>query len=134
MKLKRWCAVAAIATLVAAMGILAANPASATASTTVVKPSAMNGWAFADDNGNGGIGQLVSGPATPPLQTGSARLAVAATNQGYVLGTLAFSGTRLDQITTLGYSSFQPGPTLAIALQFDIRYRPTDTAYGGRLV
>ena len=32
------------------------------------------------------------------------------------------------------YSTYQPGPTLAIAVMFDVRYRTTDSAYGGRLV
>src|ERR1043165_5626144 len=31
-------------------------------------------------------------------------------------------------------SSLDPSPTLAIALQFDVRYRTSDTSYGGRLV
>jgi hypothetical protein len=43
-------------------------------------------------------------------------------------------GTPLANLTTLSYSTYQPGPTLAISLQFDVRYRMADPAYGGRLV
>src|SRR3954452_16152615 len=131
MKLKRWWAASAAMAMVGTVGMLAPPPAGASPVTTVVvKPSAMNGWAFVDDNGNGGTGQMVSGPATPPLETGSAELAVPNSNQGYLLGTTAFSGTRVDALTNFAYSSYQPGPTLAIALQFDVKYRPGDAAYG----
>jgi hypothetical protein len=107
----------------------------AVAATPVpVVPGNMQGWAFFDDNGNGGTGALVNGPATPPLGAGSAELAVPNSNQGYALGNAAYAGTRLDAITNLGYSSYQPGPTLAIALQFDVKYRPADASYDGRLV
>lgn len=77
---------------------------------------------------------MVTGPATPPLGSGSAELAVTSSNQGYALGTLAYAGTPLADITDLGYWSYQPGPTLAIALQFDVKYRTDDTSYDGRLV
>jgi len=108
---------------------------SASASTTVVvTPGNMQGWSFFDDNGNGGTGMLVNGPATPPLGTGSAELAVSDSTQGYALGTAAYAGTPLSDITDLGYWSYQPGPTLAIALQFDVKYRSSDTSYDGRLV
>ncbi len=43
-------------------------------------------------------------------------------------------GTPLANITALSYSTFQPGPALAISIQFDVRYRSGDIAYGGRLV
>jgi hypothetical protein len=44
------------------------------------------------------------------------------------------ASTALSDITAWGYSTYQPGPILAITLQFDVKYRTTDTAYGGRLV
>ncbi len=99
-----------------------------------VTPSNMQGWGFVDDNGNGGTGQMVSGPASPPLGSGSAELSVDDTTQGYALATAAYAGTPLADISDLGYSSYQPGPTLAIALQFDVKYRTSDTSYDGRLV
>lgn len=39
----------------------------------------------------------------------------------------------MDAITALSYATYEPGPTLAPSLTFDIKYRPGDTAYGGRL-
>lgn len=116
--------------------------ANATTSTVVVKPSAMNGWYFWNDKNDiftGSPGELVPGPLAPPLGAGSVRLGPltdnGATAAGHsVIATNAYAGTALADITTLSYSTFQPGPTLAIALQFDVRYRTTDLAYGGRLV
>jgi hypothetical protein len=102
--------------------------------TVVVTPANMQGWAFMDDNENGGVGQMVSGPETPPLGSGSAELGVSTNNQGYVLATAAYNGTKLSDITNLGYSSYQPGPTLAIALQFDVKFTPDAVGYQGRLV
>ena len=109
--------------------------------TIVVKPSAMNGWYFWNDFNDtftGSPGAMVVGPATPPLGTGSVELgplttAAGATGQS-VIATDAYFGTGLANLTNLGYSTYQPGPTLAIALMFDVRYRTTDSAYGGRLV
>jgi len=111
------------------------------AGNIVVKPSSMHGWYFwndYDDTFTGSPGALVVGPANPPLGIGSVRLgplttAGGATGQS-VIATNEFSGTKLTDITDLAYSTFQTGPTLAIALQFDVRYRTTDAAYGGRLV
>ena len=114
--------------------------------TVVVKPSNMNGWYFWNDKNDtftGSPGALVVGPGTPPTGSGSVELGPltdnGATAAGHsVIATDAYYngglGTPLANITALSYSTFQPGPTLAIALQFDVRYRATDTAYGGRLV
>jgi hypothetical protein len=107
------------------------------AAPIVVRPSNMQGWAFFDDNGNGGSYGMVSGPGAPPLGVGSANLAVVNTSQGVALGTHAYQGTRLDYITTLTYSSYRisGGSALAGSLGFDIDYDVTDTntAYQGRL-
>ena len=113
-----------------------------TSVTTVVSPSNMSGWYFWNDKNDtfaGSPGELVVGPAPTPLGTGSVRLGPltdnGATAAGYsVIATNAYAGTPLAQITSLSYATFQPGPTLAIALQFDVRYRTTDVSYGGRLV
>jgi hypothetical protein len=107
------------------------------AAPVVVRPSSMNGWAFFDDNGNGGTYGMDPGPGTPPLGSGSAGLAVANTTQGVALGTAAYQGTRLDKITALTYSSYRVsgGPALSISLGFDVDYDVTDlnNAYQGRL-
>lgn len=124
----------AIAMVVGLMAFPALGGFAASGTTVVVTPANMQGWAFMDDNGNGGVGQMVSGPETPPLGTGSAELAVVTRSQGYMLATPAFAGTKLSDITTLSYSSYQIGPTLAIALQFDTQYTPDATGYQGRLV
>lgn len=116
----------------------------ATAAVVVVSPSAMNGWAFVNDATNAPENSsscakctFVTGPATPPLSTGSVQLAAPTTADAHMIATQAYAGTPLSSITNLDYSTFQSGPPspLAISLQFDIRYRPlTDTHYGGRLV
>src|SRR5204862_5448909 len=86
----------------------------------------------------GGPGALVTGPGTPPLGTGSAELGplTAASGDGAhaAIATDAYFATPLANFTDLNYWTYQPGPTLAIALQFDVRYRTSDTSYGGRLV
>jgi hypothetical protein len=113
--------------------------------TVVVKPSGMNGWYFWNDKNDiptGSPGELVSGPVAPPAGAGSVQLGPL-TNDGTgiagaaghsVIATNAYFGTKLVDITNLAYASYQSGPTLAVALQFDVRYRTTDLAYGGRLV
>jgi nitrous oxidase accessory protein NosD len=112
------------------------------ATTVVVKPTAMNGWYFWNDKNDtfaGSPGSLVSGPATPPAGVGSVRLGPltddGTTAAGHsVIATDVYFGTLLSSLTAMSYSTYQPGPTLAIAVQFDVRYRPSDVAYGGRLV
>ena len=100
----------------------------------------MNGWYFWNDFNDtaGGPGALVTGPATPPLGTGSVELGPLNVASGdgsqAVIATDAYFATPIANFTDLSYSTYQPGPTLAIALQFDVRYRTTDSAYGGRLV
>ena len=132
-------ALAAIAAVIASY-----TPAGATATTVVVRPANLvsytspTGWYFwndAVDSPTGSPGQLVAGPATPPLGTGSVELGPLTTATGgtgsSMIATNAYNGTNLADITSMSYSTYQPGPTLAIALQFDVKYRTTDTAYGG---
>src|SRR3954454_16745007 len=117
--------------LATALGPVAAG----SAATVTVQPSQMNGWACANDQTDTPEAcTFVTGPATPPLGVGSVELSAPTPADGHVIATPAYTGTRLDALTGLDYSTFQSAPTLAIALQFDIRYRPTDVAYGGRLV
>ena len=109
------------------------------ATHVVVTPITPNGWGFLHENTAGGIGEFVDGPATPALGDGSANMQIAA-GQGEILGTLAYTGTPLDTITKLNYSSYRSSvdssDTLAIALQLNIDYDLTDAIIGwqGRLV
>jgi hypothetical protein len=103
----------------------------------LVTNSSLNGWFFFNEGANGS-GQFELGPATPPLGGGSANLIVDATGR-HSLGTQAYAGTRLDQITEMRYSTFKnsnPDQAVDIGLQFDIDYNSTDanTSYQGRLV
>ena len=98
------------------------------------------GWFFFDDNGVGvGSTGFEVGEGTPPLGNGSAFFQVDATagHAFEVFGT--YHGTRMDDITSLLYSSYQNGnanPASAVALDFDIDYDLTDgnNAFQGRLV
>ena len=109
---------------------------------TVVTPANMNGWTFVDDTTDGpGTGTLVTGPGTPPLRTGSVRLALTSSaTDRQMVGTFAHGGTRLADITKLQYetyrSSLNVGDFLGVMLQFDVDYNLTDadTSYQGRLV
>ena len=110
------------------------------AASTVVYPGNMQGWAFFDDNGNGGTGTLVNGPSTPPAGLGSAELSVSASNQGYAFGKSEFLGTKLSDLTTLSYWSYQdasnPSNATAIALQLNVDKDVTDSdnSWQGRVV
>jgi hypothetical protein len=118
-------------------GVAALTGQASAAQTIVVRPATAhaNGWDFVDDNGNGGTGQMVSGPAVAPLGNGSAELAVGASNQGYALATTGLDGSALSAITKLDYYTYQTGSgPQAIALQFDVDLGLEHDAYDGRLV
>jgi hypothetical protein len=107
------------------------------ATTTVVTPGNMQGWYFYDDQHDStstATGSMVTGPATPPLGTGSAQLSVSGPTDGQALATNAYVGTKLTDVSNMDYWTYQPSGPQAIALQFDVKYRTADTAYGGRLV
>ena len=61
----------------AALGLWPLSNAAA-ATTVVVRPSALNGWALSQESPPQptGSGSFVSGPATPPLGGGSAQFTV----------------------------------------------------------
>lgn len=115
-------------------------PASLASSTVVVSPTTPNGWAFFDDNGNGGSGSFVVGPPVPPAGVGSAQLQVTAANQGFALGSAILGGTKFADLTTVEYSTYRQtvdaGNNLAIALQFNFDADVTDAnnTFQGRLV
>lgn len=107
-----------IASAIAAVLIGTAGMATqAMASTVLVTPSNMGSWAFANSDVNGtvannptGVGQMVTGPATPPLGTGSANIATGAGGAGgdgaEILSTTGYTGTLLSSLTALSYSTY----------------------------
>lgn len=99
-----------------------------------VTPTASGGWFFFNE-GATGSGSFVAGPGTPPLGIGSARLTVDSTGR-HAIGTQAYAGTRLADITRLTYHTYGNVPTLANSLQFDVDSDLSDinTAFQGRLV
>jgi hypothetical protein len=106
----------------------------------LVTNASLNGWFFFPEGPNGSVssGGFELGPATPPLGGGSAFLTVDSTGR-HSLGTQAYAGTRLDQISELRYSTYKntnPDQAVDIGLQFDIDYDGTggNAAYQGRLV
>ena len=120
------------------LSMSAASPPSFTCaaySISVVDGAHPGAWSILDDNAAlGNSGQFVTGPGSPPSGAGSAQLNVAGPTQGAILRIGSFESTRLDKITNLTYSTFQPAGNLAPVVAFDIRFRPTDTGYAGRLV
>jgi parallel beta-helix repeat protein len=110
------------------------------APNTLVSPANQRNWAFFDDFGSGtGSGGFEAGPGTPPLGTGSAFLTVDGTARYAFEVFTHYAGTRMDDITTLQYRSYQDNnanTVLAISLQFDIDYDLTDANnnFQGRLV
>jgi parallel beta-helix repeat protein len=139
--------IALVVVLALASAIGRSSPLSATGPVVVVSPGSLvvntspTGWYFwndFNDTPTGSPGQLVTGPATPPLGAGSVELGPLTTASGATghsaITTNAYFGTALADITSMSYSTYQPGPTLAIAIQFDVQYRTGDSAYGGRLV
>lgn len=106
-------------TLIGAISVIsfAAPVLPASAGTVVVSPGDMDDWAFDHRDANGdldspsnGTGQIVSGPATPPLGTGSAQLATGnGTTNGdgaEELRNTAYNNVRLSSLTALSYSTY----------------------------
>ena len=105
--------------LVAAPLLLASSAHATT--TTVVRPSAMDGWAAQTRDQNGlpiamsdpycnGSGSFVSGPGTPPLGAGSVQLE---TGNGTTGGDCSaevrnsdYAGVKLSTLTALSYSTY----------------------------
>jgi hypothetical protein len=111
-----------------------------TSNTIVVTPSAMQGWAFVNDQvGGAGTGALVIGPATPPLGTGSAQLTATSTTDGQIL-VAPYAGITFADLATLMYSTYQAAPNTgnatAIALQFNVASTSSDVnaTWQGRIV
>jgi hypothetical protein len=120
-----------------AAGLMLLASQASFASTILVDPSNPNGWAFSNlDNfpNVDATGQFVTGPATPPLGTGSANLTVgdAASSEKFVDTSLAPGA---PNFTALSYSTYvttsTPGSGAAPVLAFDLFEGAT---YEGRLV
>ncbi len=107
------------------------------ADAIVVTTDTPNGWFFAQETPTGSGGFVVGPSTTSPPGGGSAQLTVNGTG-GELFGTFAFAGTRLDTITSLGYSTYRTfgSGALSPALEFDVDTNITDssTAFQGRLV
>jgi hypothetical protein len=129
-----------IAGVVPAIIVNAVTPAGATGpGTTVTVTQASPGWGFIDDNAQGGSGMFVTGPGTPVAGTGSVRLRVTNTSQGYAFGSAKYGGVAFSQLTNLGYSTYRTSPSApndAISLQLSVDYDLTDaaTTWQGRAV
>jgi hypothetical protein len=83
--------------------------------TVVVNPGNMGSWSFVttDNTGapggdSGDVAQMVNGPATPPLGTGSAQLSTAPGHgdESAQISTTQFDGMALSNLTTLSYSAY----------------------------
>jgi hypothetical protein len=131
-----------------AMSVSAVVPGFAASTTTVtVTPGNMQGWFFVQETPaptppltplTAAKGTLVVGPGTPPMGVGSARLPAPTSADGQALILNGYQGTKLADITQLGYSTFVAtgGPPQAVSLQFTIDSDVTDanTSFQGRLV
>ena len=110
------------------------------ATTVTVTPSAMGSWFFYDDGNPGGIGNMVAGPGTPPLGTGSVHFALPTSTARETIATTAYAGTPFAKITNLQYSTYRnsvdAGNNLAVTLQFDVAsdLSVANPPYQGRLV
>ncbi len=107
-------ALAAALCLVVTLSLISASTAGA--ATITVTPSNMNanGWTFYSTdnvgtlNAGSSTGQMVLGPATPPLGTGSANLMTSPGNgdESEQLRSTSWAGTKLSDLTTLSYSTY----------------------------
>ncbi len=95
-------------------------------------------WGYNDVTNSFTPPSYVTGPATPPLGTGSASLNTTATGQ-YLFFSTYFNNTPLSQITELSYSSYAVDasnqnnlPTLQIGIDYDSA--DANTGFQGRLV
>ena len=90
------------------------SPTAGKADTVIVTASNPSGWSFDNRDSNGVIiattGSYVSGPATPPLGTGSANLTTGngttGGDSGSELRNSGYAGTALDSISALSYSTY----------------------------
>jgi hypothetical protein len=110
------------------------------APAVVVSPADMHGWTVEHDGPRGACADatrcgLVEGPGTPPLGTGSFMLTPTRSSSA-VLALHALAGTRLDQVTALGYATYGLRDDAVVTLQLIVDYDLTDRSAldMGRLV
>lgn len=111
--------------VLACTGVVLAASAGAQAASVVVRPEAMQSWSF-DVLATGGAGELVRGPAVPPLGEGSARLFTGTDGSKYaLLETAAFDGVPLAAVNILSFCTFvrswngRQAPILTLQLDYD---------------
>jgi hypothetical protein len=140
MKVKRIFVITLITTIASATFLFAAMAAGNNHFDVTPATASLYGWQFENDNGTGGGGGFVDGPANPPLGSGSARLFLTANpNDGWILYNDRYKGTRFTDITRLEYGTYQAlrqGTAVAISLQFTVDNDLTDAdnTFKGRLV
>jgi len=101
-------------TLTLSLALVVFASSLAQAATVQVTPGNMGTWAFYSTDSSGAIntgsntGQMVNGPATPPLGTGSANLQTASGggDGSEQLRNSDWAGTPLSSLTTLSYSTY----------------------------
>jgi hypothetical protein len=104
---------AALTSILAASVLLVSN-ARSYGQIIEVTPGNMDGWAFgsfsttSDPVNPGDITELVDGPATPPLGSGSAELATAsgAGGDAVFIESSVLDGVKLSNLTSLSYSTY----------------------------
>lgn len=125
--------------LVLALALSMTSSVSASGTVTI-KPSALNGWGFLLETGASGAGNFVNGPAVAPLNNGSVHFTTGSTSDGILVGLSGYAGTKLSDITTFQYSTYQALTSTSTvqtsALQFAIDNDVTDADFGwkGRLI
>ncbi|MBK6562077.1 right-handed parallel beta-helix repeat-containing protein [Candidatus Amarobacter glycogenicus] len=106
-------------------------------STTVVQAANLTapgggGWLFYDDltdtynNTPGVLGTLESGPASPPLGSGSADITIPLGGKTNI-STYQFAGTPLASITDLGYSAYHASASEQAYLVMNVDFNLSDT-------
>jgi hypothetical protein len=114
---------------------ITASSGPAAPTTVVVNQAGSNGWLFYDDNTDKidpTLGSFVSGPATTPLGTGSAKISVTGSDRKN-LATYQFSGTPLAAITTMKFSTYNPSagnggsPNRSGYLGFNVDFNGSDS-------
>jgi hypothetical protein len=128
--------VASVGGVLLSLAVVGTGTSQAGAATQTVTQLQVGGWFGANEGPGGSVGSvsLVPGPATPPSGSGSAMLQVDSTGRAS-LGTNAYKGTPLSQISALDYWDYPVVAADQANIQFDVTYDTTlgSTAYQGRL-
>lgn len=122
------------------VGLVGLVSNAAFASAVLVDPANPNGWVFSNTDNSPNVnasGGFVSGPATPPLGTGSANLMVNDTVSSEILENLSIDPGALNDNFGASYSTYVSSSSsshsgAAPTLQFDLF--TTGGTYAGRLV